>query len=176
MVSTTVYLGYESHKVLAEVQVRTLLQDAWARLSHSDFYKPKEQTLRWLDEQMKELSDRLYAQDRQAQDIRGAIEKVYVDLKHTLRAFVSARVATNDLPGAIRALSESLGDQDPALQLAAVDVFLDNQALWGQGMQGFSAAVLQMSEWMKIRVADRLSNLAPEHIERFESVISSLGA
>jgi len=174
VVDTIVYVGHERQKVLAEVQIRTLLQDAWAHLSHDDFYKPKEQTLRWLDEQMKELSDRLYALDRQAQDIRGAIEKRYIDLKRSLRTAVATRVTSNDLSGAMRALSESLYDQDPALQLTAVDVFIENPVLWQQGMHDFATAVSNMAEWMKIRVADRLSNVATEQVDCFEPVIEAL--
>lgn len=58
-----------------EVQIRTLLQDGWARLSHKDAYKtedlPEDLTARFRD-----LSSVLEAADRIAQDIRDRIAVV----------------------------------------------------------------------------------------------------
>jgi putative GTP pyrophosphokinase len=174
VVNIVEYKGYKRQKVLGEVQVRTLLQDAWAHLYHDDFYKPKEEAQHWLDEQMKKLSDRLYALDRQAQDIRGAGEKRYTDLKRSLRSAVAGRVSANDPAAAMRAVIECLSDEDPAVQLAAIDSFIENSTPWEPGMGDFATAVSKTDEWIKIRVAGRLTKLTPEQIERFDPVIAAL--
>lgn len=169
------YEGYKEVEVPAEIQVRTLLQDAWGDLSHEDFYKPKgPRPPTWLDEQMKELSDRLHELDRHAQAIRGAVEKRYIDLKRSLGKTIASKIADKDAEGAFRAISESLLSTDPGVKLSAIETFIDNPTLWNIGMQDFAANVPGMNEWLKIRLMDKLCRIDPEEISQFDPVITAL--
>jgi putative GTP pyrophosphokinase len=174
-VELVVYKRYEEVKVEAEIQVRTLLENAWGVLSHDDFYKPKGVgPPSWLDEQMKELSDRLYELDKQAQLIRGAVEKRYIDIKGSLGMTVASRIGNNNNAGAFSAISESLSDADPELKLAAIETFIETPALWKIGMQTLAASVPGMSEWLKTRLLDKLSRLDPEEISQFDPIVTTL--
>jgi hypothetical protein len=175
IVELVVYKGYEVVNVRAEIQVRTLLQDAWGRLSHDDFYKPKGPgPPSWLDEQMKELSDRLYELDRQAQSIRGAMEKRYVDMKQSLTVTVTSRLAAGNNTGALCAVVESYSSSDPGMQLVGVETFLENPGLWTIGMRDFVVAVTKMNDWLKTRLIEKLSEIDSAQISQFDPVLSAL--
>lgn len=58
-----------------EIQIRSVLQDGWARLSHSDLYPDKGDIPAALSREMERLSERLYRADKQADEIRKQIAK-----------------------------------------------------------------------------------------------------
>jgi putative GTP pyrophosphokinase len=175
VVETVVYQGYDKVNVLAEIQVRTLLQDAWAHLSHDDFYKPDETSPpTWLDKQMRRLSDDLHMLDTQAQFIRGAVEKRYVDIRRSLGFAVVSKIDDHKQQDALRDIIESMSRREPGMQLAAVETFLQNRVLWHIGMCDFAAAAKMMDEWVKIRLLEKLSALSPEEALQFAPVITAL--
>lgn len=61
------------HRVTCEVQVRTLLQHAWAELSHHDIYKHGDELPRELRERFRRLGDTLAEVDEQASEIRARV-------------------------------------------------------------------------------------------------------
>jgi ppGpp synthetase/RelA/SpoT-type nucleotidyltranferase len=173
-VEITVYRGYNSANVLAEIQVRTLLEDGWARLAYDDFYKPEEKGVpTWLDEQMRKMSDDFYALDLQAQRIRGAVEKRYADMKESLNIAVVSLVAAQKHGEALTNIVGSMSSDDPGMQLAAVDTFLNNSALWHTGMRDFAVAARRMNEWIKIRLTEKIGALNPSQAAEFQPVIEA---
>lgn len=62
-------------QVGCEVQIRSLLQDAWARLSHADIYKGEDLSPDLLG-RMTDLSDLLVAADRIASRVRGRVTQL----------------------------------------------------------------------------------------------------
>jgi hypothetical protein len=75
--------------VTAEIQVRTLLQDAWGELTHEDTYKPGVSLPPLATRLARRMADLLAAVDDIAEDIRGELD---------------------------RAISESIGDADESEQ------------------------------------------------------------
>lgn len=59
--------------VTCEVQVRTLLQHAWAELSHHDLYKHGEELPGGLSDRFRSMSETLAAVDEQASEVRECI-------------------------------------------------------------------------------------------------------
>ena len=64
-------------QVGCEVQIRSLLQDAWARLSHDDIYKGDDLPAD-LRERMKDLSDVLFSTDQIASRVRKRVAQVRI--------------------------------------------------------------------------------------------------
>jgi ppGpp synthetase/RelA/SpoT-type nucleotidyltranferase len=58
------------HHILAELQIRTLLQHQWSILSHSEFYKSFSEIPANMVARMRALSDMLYASDVEAEQLR----------------------------------------------------------------------------------------------------------
>jgi putative GTP pyrophosphokinase len=169
------YRGYDETNQLVEIQVRTLLQHAWAVLSHVDFYKPEtEKPTTWLEEQMKQLSDRLHELDRSAQVIRGAVDMRYADIKRSLGETVSAKVAEGAIPAALRSVFELLSRTDRAAQLAAIEVFVQNPLLWEKGMPELARETPKMDEWLRIRLTERLSGIDPGLLVAFKPILDVL--
>lgn len=69
------FTGTSDKKVGCEVQVRSLLQDAWARLSHADIYKGDDLPAD-LRERMTDLSDVLFSSDQIASRVRNRVAQV----------------------------------------------------------------------------------------------------
>ena len=123
IVKQSVVKGYEEENITAEIQVRTLLQDAWAHLSHDDFYKPDEGSPTRLNDQMKTLSDRLYNIDRQAESLRGAVENQYTELRSSLELAVETKVEQFGPRSAMESVIEALANSVRGHQLAGIEVF-----------------------------------------------------
>ena len=68
-----VQFGHEHASVGCEVQVRTLLQETWSRLTHDDIYKDEQPDE--LRERSKQLSELLAEADRVAEEIRREVAK-----------------------------------------------------------------------------------------------------
>ena len=68
-------LDFFHKKVGCEVQIRSLLQDAWARLSHADIYKGDDLPAD-LRERMTDLSDVLFSTDQIASRVRNRVAQV----------------------------------------------------------------------------------------------------
>jgi putative GTP pyrophosphokinase len=169
------YWKHDGTNQLVEIQVRTLLQHAWAVLSHVDFYKPEtEEPTAWLKERMKQLSDRLYELDKSAQVIRGAADKRYADIKRSLSDEVSAKLAEGTIPAALRSVFESLSRTDRATQLAAIEIFVQNPSLWEKGMPDLASEIPKMDEWMKMHLTERLLAVDPEQLVAFKAVLDVL--
>jgi ppGpp synthetase/RelA/SpoT-type nucleotidyltranferase len=174
VVEMIVYRGYHTAKVLAEIQIRTLLEDGWAHLAYDDFYKPEEKGgPTWLDEQMRKMSDDLYALDLQAQRIRGAVEKRYADIKQSLNLAVVSKIADQKYGEALTNILGSMSSDDPGMQLAALETFLNNSVLWHEGMRDFAAAAKEMDEWIKIRLTEKIGALNPDQAVEFQPVIEA---
>jgi putative GTP pyrophosphokinase len=169
------YRGYDEADQLVEIQVRTLLQHAWAVLSHVDFYKPEmEKPTTWLEEQMKQLSDRLHELDKSAQVIRGAVDKRYADIKRSLSETVTAKLTEGAIPAALRAVFESLSRTDRATQLAAIEIFVQNPSLWEKGMADLAKEVPRMDEWMKMHLTEKLSGIDSQQLIAFKPILDAL--
>lgn len=67
--------GISNKEVGCEVQIRSLLQDAWARLSHADIYKGDDLPSD-LRERMTDLSDVLFSTDKIASRVRNRVTQV----------------------------------------------------------------------------------------------------
>lgn len=67
--------GNQTRKVVCEVQIRTLLQDAWAVMTHHDVYKNQANLPALARLVSKHLSNALQTLDRLANDFRKAIEE-----------------------------------------------------------------------------------------------------
>jgi putative GTP pyrophosphokinase len=65
----------EPQTVLCELQIRTIIQDAWGAFSHKDFYKGAE-IPPVIEEQMVELSNLLAVVDRMASSLIGSLPAV----------------------------------------------------------------------------------------------------
>jgi ppGpp synthetase/RelA/SpoT-type nucleotidyltranferase len=94
----------------AELQVRTLLQDAWATFMHDDVYKQKAHLMlpEELFEQFKDMSNILFALDGMAQRIRDQIESAKLGnannilpaeaLSEAMFAMLGYRKVASDIP------------------------------------------------------------------------------
>jgi ppGpp synthetase/RelA/SpoT-type nucleotidyltranferase len=68
-------LGSEAQDVHCEIQIRSLVQHAWAELSRADFYASEDQIPASLLRKMKELSNLLARADKAADEIRKQVAK-----------------------------------------------------------------------------------------------------
>lgn len=75
LVDVPLYIGRRKTWVCCEIQLRTLLQDAWGILTHEDIYKPDVPPPPLVEKLSKRLGDALAVLDEIAQDIREEIEK-----------------------------------------------------------------------------------------------------
>jgi putative GTP pyrophosphokinase len=73
LTTVPVAFGNSSLAVGCEIQIRTLLQDAWARLSREDIYRAKAPTS--IQRQLREMSASLADADRLAEDVRVQITR-----------------------------------------------------------------------------------------------------
>jgi len=67
--------GGELRPVICEVQIRTLLQDAWGELTHEDIYKPGMHVPQIVASLSKRLATALAVMDEIAQDIRDELDR-----------------------------------------------------------------------------------------------------
>lgn len=78
-VGVPVVVGSSYEPVTCEIQIRTLLQDAWGELTHEDTYKPEMKVPRLIMILSKRLANALSVLDEIAQDIRDELDRVEVD-------------------------------------------------------------------------------------------------
>lgn len=65
--------------VRAELQIRTLLQDAWGELTHEDTYKPDSEVSEFVQTLSLRMSEVLVVLDHLAQDLRSELDRELVD-------------------------------------------------------------------------------------------------
>ena len=75
VVGVRVAVGSTVEPVTCEVQIRTLLQDAWGELTHEDTYKPEMKVPPFIVILSKRLANALAVLDEMAQDIRNELDK-----------------------------------------------------------------------------------------------------
>ena len=83
----------ECHRVPCEIQIRTLLQDAWAVLTHQDVYKSPSDLPPLMVTLSSRLADQLAVLDNVAQDIRDALAQGV----HGVRVSSTAPISKNGL-------------------------------------------------------------------------------
>ena len=166
--------GFREDTVTAEIQVRTLLPDAWAHLSHDDFYKPEETSSNWLTESMEDFSNRLHALDQQAESLRGAVQNQYVDLKRSLAEVVKVKLEQGAATGAVGAVVEALSSADQGQQLAGIEVFIGTPSLWESGLSDFVGAVTGIDSWLTDRLTNRMLELPEKEFMRLYPIIDAL--
>lgn len=86
VVRLPVQIGPEGRTVGCEIQVRSLLQHAWAELSRADIYTKEEMIRPSLRTLMKRLADMLRVADDIANDIRQEISKPALDATPSIEA------------------------------------------------------------------------------------------
>ena len=72
----SVIIGTKTEKVLCEIQVRTLLQDAWAEIVHDDIYKHSEEIPQLISLISKTMADLLYTIDNLGEKITEEAQRV----------------------------------------------------------------------------------------------------
>ena len=87
---------------------------------------------------------------------------------------METKLNQSDAKGAMQAILESVRDDDPGEQLAAIKTFVDTPELWDAGMPEFAQTVTTMSDWQKIQITESLGGLEEGDIAKFESVIMAL--
>ena len=161
--------GPEPTPVASEIQIRTLAQDMWARLTHYDLYKHGEAVPPHILKSSKRLASLLAVADEIAQDIREQVSQPLAGVREPgdevnaeALAFVYRRAFGSDPPDYLVRVVLGVCENSGSYRLDAIDRVLRDDAIRSRVAEAYEEATnwsLSEETWYELSPIAAVSGL-----------------